>query len=138
MRPKSVSILTTVLFSSILAQAWAGSLRVDIQSPKPNQEVGVEAMVTGKVSDPQSRVYVLVRPMKTRDWWVQQTPAPPSHDGSWQVRCSFGTPTEGGGEPYEIIAIASKKRLALKEDQKFEDIPDLGVTSDVVTVKRVP
>jgi hypothetical protein len=135
---KKANILMACLVGMAATQAWAASPRVDIQSPKANQEVGVETMVTGKVSDPQARVYVLVRPLKTRYWWVQRMPAPPSSDGTWQTLCYFGTPTEGGGEPYEIIAIASKKRLSLKEGQKLEDTPEQGVSSDVVTVKRAP
>ena len=138
MRSKAARILVAFLLSMTAAQTWATSLRAEILSPKNDQEVGVETAVTGKVSDSQAHVYVLVRPQKTRYWWVQQLPAPPTHEGLWQALSHFGTSTEGAGEPFEIIVIASKKRLGLKEGQKLEDMPDQGVTSDVVTVKRAP
>jgi hypothetical protein len=139
MSSKSANLLAAAfLLPMIAAHAWAASLRVEIQSPKKNQEVGVETMVTGTVSDPQTHVYVLVRPLRTKFWWVQRPPSPPARDGNWQTLGYFGTPTEGNGEPYEIIAIAANKRLDLKEGQKLEDVPDLGVRSDVITVKRAP
>jgi hypothetical protein len=138
MRSKRVTLFVAVLLSMVAVRTLASSLRAEIQSPKKDQEVGIETAVTGKVSDSQAHLYVLVRPQKTRYWWVQQLPAPPTHEGLWQALSHFGTSTEGAGEPFEIIVIASKKRLDLKEGQKLEDIPDQGVTSDVVTVKRAP
>ncbi|MBW8877322.1 MAG: hypothetical protein JF614_20345 [Acidobacteria bacterium] len=131
-------VLTTVmlLLMMLAARGHAAALRVEITSPAESAVVDVEAMVKGKVSDAKTRVYVLVRPLKTRYWWVQRLPAPPSPDGTWQTLCNFGTPSEGVGEPYEIIAIASKTRLNLIEGKTLEDVPDSGTTSAVVTVKR--
>jgi hypothetical protein len=136
MNSNRVNVVVGVFLLSIATQAWAAALKVEIQSPKKDEEVGVETMVTGKVSDPSSRVYVLIRPLRRREWWVQRMPAPPSREGEWETYCYFGTDTEGGGEPYEIIAIASKARLDLKEGQKLDDVPDQGVHSDIVRVRR--
>lgn len=136
---KKVRVFMIGLIAMAAQQAWAAPPpRIDIQSPKGDQAVGAETMVTGKVSDPQSRVYVLVRPLRTPYWWVQQIPAPPSSDGRWQALCAFGTQTEGEGESYEIIAITSKSRLGLKEGQRLEQTPEQSVSSGVVTVKRSP
>jgi hypothetical protein len=127
-------ILGTILLL-LGVMAAAAPLEVEIDSPAQGGKVGVETLVKGRVSDPAVHVYVLIRPMKIRYWWVQRIPAPPSRSGIWQTFCYFGTLTEGRGESYEIVAIASRTRLDLKEGQTLVAIPEQA-HSAVVTVRR--
>jgi hypothetical protein len=119
----------------VLAGALAaGSLQVKISSPVEGADVQLETMVKGRVSDASAQVYVLVRPSKSSEWWVQQSPAPVNRDGSWQTLCYFGTASVGIGEDFHIVAIVTDHRLS--EGQVLPEIPRGAMRSDVITVRR--
>lgn len=109
-------------------------VQVQIDSPQQNAEVLMEHPVKGKVSNPKVRVYVLVHPLKTNQWWVQRLPSPPNQDGSWRTVCFFGTETQGAGEEFEVLAIATNDSLS--EGTTLKELPQCGARSDIVTVKR--
>jgi hypothetical protein len=67
--------------------------------------------------------------------WVQRHPSPPGKDGAWQTTCYFGTESQGVGESFELVAIASNK--AYKEGQTLDELPKDVSRSDIITVKRV-
>lgn len=123
------------LLSLLLATAERGATaQIEIRSPASGEEVEVETLVEGWVSDPKAQVYVLVRPLRTKYWWVQRLPAPANRDGSWQTLVNIGTETEGIGEPFEIVALVTKRKL--HEGDRLEVLPERTALSDSVRVHR--
>jgi len=113
-------------------------VQIQIESPQQNAEVTLTEIVKGKVSDPKMPIYVLVHPMSTNLWWVQNLPAPPNQDGSWQTLCYFGTENEGIGEYFEVVAIATgRTSRRLRAGQTLEELPKDVTRSDIVTVRRI-
>lgn len=137
MRKLSLVMLIIFLGVSLVSCAKAEKLtdvKIQIEAPRQNAEVGMSEIVRGKVSNPRVQVYVLVHPMLTKLWWVQRKPSPPNQDGSWQVLCYFGTETEGMGEQFEIAAIVSDKRY--EEGQTLNELSSNVVRSDIIVVRR--
>ncbi len=123
-----------LLFSCNKTEKILADVRIQIESPQQNAEVGLTEIVNGKVSNPKAQVYVLVHPLLTNLWWVQRIPSPPNQDGTWQTLCYFGTETKGIGESFEIAAIVTKDKL--EEGQMLPELPKDVVRSDIVTVRR--
>lgn len=108
---------------------------INITDPSKEATVDHEQIVKGKVNNPRLTVYVLVHPLKTNKWWVQNIPAVDAK-GDWQTLCYFGSQTEGNGEPFEVIALADHGSGALKTGSTIEVLPSKLLRSQVVTVKR--
>jgi hypothetical protein len=136
MTKNSVAFLGSAFFLVLFLASTASpaSMMIQIDSPAQGTEVSMEVMAKGKASGAKAKVYVLVHPLRARSWWVQQLPAPPNRDGSWQTLCVFGTPTSGLNEDFQIIAIVTHHRY--KEGQMLDDVPSSLAHSEVVTVKR--
>jgi hypothetical protein len=129
-----IVIVALCLVLSAAHVATSQNLQVQIEEPTENSKVGLHEIVSGRVSDPDARPYVLVHPMLTDLWWVQRRPSPPNRDGSWRTLCYFGTQTQGVGEFFEIVAIVTDANL--KEGQTLEDLPSGAIRSDIVMVER--
>jgi hypothetical protein len=136
MFPRTWISLLTLCF--LLACGWGQnpSTAVSIGSPKPDTDVGLKAVVTGTVTNLGTmKVYVLVHPLTTNLWWVQNPPSPPSR-GQWRTLAYFGTSSgQGVGDIFEIVAVATRSTLAA--GQTFAAIPPNSAQSDIVAVKRV-
>jgi hypothetical protein len=119
------------------------SLRVRIDAPKDGAVVEEQTVVQGKVSDADAPVYVLVRPVTTDVWWVQNEPLVQS-DGAWQVSAHIGTDRLGPGESYEVVAVAASgnrlmrllQRNELQPGQQIKSVPRSLASSNVVIVRR--
>ncbi len=127
-------VLVCLTFSSCDCDKALENVQIKIESPQQSSEVSLESTVRGTVSDPKVRVYVLVHPLKTNQWWVQRSPSPTNQDGSWRTSCFLGTETEGMNEEFELLALATTESLT--EGQIFKELPQCGKRSDIVTVKR--
>lgn len=123
-----------LLFSCNKTEKIPADIRIQIESPQQNAEIGLTEIVKGKVSNQKGKVYVLVHPLLTNLWWVQRFPSPPNQDGTWQTLCFFGTETKGIGEPYEVVAIVTSKKY--EEGQTLTELPGDSIRSDIITVKR--
>jgi len=112
------------------------AMEIKITRPENNAELGQQELVQGKVSPvTKSRVCVLVHPMATNLWWVQNPPSVINADGTWQTLCYFGTENQGVGEYFELVAIVVNSQL--KEGKTMSELPqDVIARSLVVTVKR--
>lgn len=106
-----------------------------IDDPQNNVSVIQKQIVKGTVSDPQLIVYVLVHPIMTNQWWVQNIPAVDS-EGRWQTLCYFGTKTEGIGEQFEVIAVAGRSARMFRTGETMEIIPKSLLRSQIITVRR--
>ena len=123
--------------------------KIDDAAPQSGQipQVGRQVIVEGTISDPQITVCVLVHPMASDTWWVQNLPSPPGKvdDKTWRWRtmalCGTG-PEEGNlglNEEFEIVAFAESQRAIcqLGKTIKTQDFPNDLPRSEIVTVKRV-
>jgi len=133
------------LFSMILiitgSKGYGQELKLAIMEPQNDARVCWRNMVRGTVSDPKLQVFVAIHPMATDKFWIQPIPNMRS-DGRWEAYCYFGEPNIGIGEPFEIIAIASRNRNLFREGDTlaspFPDNLQILIRSNPVTVKRSP
>jgi hypothetical protein len=73
-------------------------------------QVGHTVMVEGTTNNPDAVICVLVHPLQSDTWWVQNLPGLPDQqpDGTWSWRTSVfcGTERLGVGEDFELLAVA--------------------------------
>ncbi len=108
-------------------------LEIAITSPADGGTVCREDRVEGTTSGGGHTIYVLVHPLRTDTWWVQNLPAPLP---SWKSVAFFGTPNKGVGEEFEIIAFATCQRLKAGQTLTADEFPKDAVFSNSVTVTR--
>ena len=105
-------------------------------------EVRHRATVEGVVSDPNATICVLVHPMTSDTWWVQNLPSPPAKvdekNWRWRTMAFCGTETLGLNEEFEIVALAESKRsiCQLGKQIKIEEFPRDLPRSEIITVRR--
>ena len=91
--------------------------------------------VTGTVSKPSAEVWVVVRPLETRDFWVQPKPTIQAN-GEWETFIYLGSDgTSHVGKLFELRAIANPVDT-LKEALIFPSWPRAEGKSDVIRVAR--
>jgi hypothetical protein len=107
--------------------------KITITAPCDRAQVAYRDFVEGTVSDPNTRVWVVIHPQEVGDYWVQPS-VTVRNNGKWRVLVYFGEP-EHSGKPYEVVAIANP-REPLKEGQLFKSWPEAQWRSDPVYVVR--
>ncbi len=114
---------------------------INIISPTQGSHVCQRTTISGNISNPELQVFILIHPMATNKFWVQPIPNMRS-DGRWEAYCYFGEPDQGVGEPFEIIAIASRNRNLFEEGRTLPsplpNNPDIIFRSNPVVVTRDP
>lgn len=133
-----------VLTALWLAAHARPSMRVQIGEPKDGAAVGYQPHIKGTVSDAAAAVHVLVRPITSEVWWVQNAPVV-QPDGTWEVPVYIGTAQLGVGESYEIVAVAASgnwflqllRESSLEAGQKVKALPEYLVRSKVLVVRRL-
>lgn len=126
-----------------IATRPAPSIEVKIVDPPDGAEVYLSTLVKGTVSTAHSEVYVLVHPLQTDSWWVQNKPFI-QNDGHWQTIVYTGTASSGVAEPYEVVAIATDEnrmtRILRGSDtapgQQLKAIPPYFAKSNLIVLKR--
>jgi hypothetical protein len=112
---------------------------LSIITPQDGSRVCWRTIVKGTISDPKFQVFVAIHPMATDKFWIQPVPTV-SSEGIWTAYCYFGEPNIGIGEPFEIIAIASKNKKLFKEGDTMPaplpESPEILIRSDPVMVIR--
>src|ERR1051326_4610260 len=83
----------------------AKGIHITISEPATNTNVAPLQSVTGKVSDPTARVWVIIQPRSAPDCWVQNE-ASVNTDGSWQTEAHFGEPNRHAAEKFLVVAFA--------------------------------
>jgi hypothetical protein len=93
-----------------------------------------DATVKGLVSRENWKINVLVHPIKTPDWWVQQVPIP-DQGRRWEARAVFGG---SSGDQFEVLAIAIPEGSLFKEGEVIhpEQIPRSVFRSKICQVQR--
>jgi hypothetical protein len=107
---------------------------VRIENPKDGQAVGDVADIEGKVSDPNAKVWVIVRPQGTTQYWVQP-PAEVEENGKWFSIAHIGRLDQDFGKKFQIRAVANP-RVELHEGKVFSSWPSAALSSNIVTVVK--
>ncbi len=112
-------------------------------APGRTLHVGRQVIVEGTVSDPKAGVCVLVHPLNSDTWWVQNLPSPPGKvdDKTWRWRTVVfcGSEELGLNEDFEIVALAETQRSACQVGKTINmiDFPNDVPRSEIITVRRV-
>ena len=104
---------------------------VDLKCPAI---VGDDEVVKGLVGGEQWRINLLVHPLKTPDWWVQQVPIS-DLQRNWEARAVFGG---GSGDRFQLLAIAVPEGLLFREGDviRAEQIPRTAFKSKLCQVEK--
>ncbi len=134
-----VYCLLLVGLSSLIGFANDGgkdaSLSLEIIDPANGQSTEWRTKVTGKVSKPLAEVWVVVRPLETRDFWVQPKTTVQTN-GEWEAMIYLGGKGKSHiGKVFDIRAIANPVDT-LKEGLVFPGWPRAEAKSDLIRVAR--
>jgi hypothetical protein len=130
-------VLTFMLSMTVLAgdRAKESLLSLEIINPIDGDLGEWRTKVTGTVSKPFAEVWVVVRPLETRDFWVQPKPTI-KPNGEWETFIYLGRDGPSHiGKVFEIRAIANPVD-SLKEALIFPGWPRAEGKSHVITVAR--
>ena len=98
--------------------------------------IGYKVQVKGYVTNWNGQVYVVVKPINDRFWYIQP-PAPVEFVGSsridWVGQAYLGTPSAGIGDSFMVFAVATSDRYV--SEQKLSAEPE-GLKSNAVLLKR--
>lgn len=129
---------TILLGSMMLGSAYGKQLEVKISSPSNGSVVPWRACVQGSVSDPEGKVWLIIHPMLTDDFWVQPAIDVMQRDSSWKVAGYFGRQSGiDDGKPYQMRIIANPKQpLTETGNSPLSGWPEAEAVSDIVEVTR--
>lgn len=139
------SLVLAIVAWSWLASSEVTPLKVNITDPQDGMSVTSPRpyVAKGTVSDPNARVYVIVRTLPVSEMWVQQ-PAIVDGGGNWQASVFFGNDKISTEESYQVIALATNDNFlvtwatgnSLRKGQKLESLPRISNKSSLITVTR--
>jgi hypothetical protein len=99
-------------------------------------KIGYKVQVKGYVTNWNGPVYVVVKPLNDRFWYIQP-PAPVEFIGSgridWVGKAYLGTQSAGIGDSFMVFAVATSDRYV--SEQKLSAEPE-GVKSNAVLLRR--
>lgn len=78
-----------------------------LQPPNGARVEGSRLRVSGVVQPPGALVTLVVRSETDDRWWVQDVVRADARSGEWSIEAFVGTPTEGRGKRFTILALAS-------------------------------
>lgn len=117
------------------APAPKPTTELEIRAPKNKAQVQARTYVEGRISNARSKVWVIIHPMETSSYWVQQS-ITVHEDGTWKVAAYFGRSGEiDVGKQFEIMAVANPKVL-LKEGKVLDGWPAAQWSSQAIEVTR--
>lgn len=127
------------IFTIQNSNIYSEELTLSIDEPKDSEKVCWRSIVKGTVQDPKLQVFVAIHPMATAKFWIQPIPNM-STDGKWKTYCYFGEPRIGIGEPFEIIALATKNKKLFREGDTLpsplQNNPEILISSNPIMVIR--
>ena len=134
---RSIAFIMILFLSTgtVVSREIRAEAKLSIIEPKNGDSVPERPYVSGKVADPNAKVWVIVHPMEVSDYWVQQK-VNVKKDGNWKVCIYIGRPgNEDVGKGFEIKAVASPKS-DLKQGDMLSDWPGAEMESEIVEVTR--
>ena len=107
----------------------------EISNPINGESAEWRTKVTVKASKPFAEVWVVVRPLETRDFWVQPKTTLQAN-GEWETMIYLGGKgTSHIGKVFDLRAIANPVD-SLQEGLVFPGWPRADMKSDVIRVAR--
>ena len=108
---------------------------ISIATPVNDAQVIYRETIRGTIADPKIRLWVIVRPMKGSEYWVQPS-VDVDNKGQWSVQSYIGQSEAANiGEHFKIMAVAKTAR-DLKEGEKLNSWPEAKWQSQAVEVVR--
>ena len=108
---------------------------ITITSHKDQQSVPLEPIIRGKVYSNKAQVWVIVHPMETEGYWVQQKGTVRS-DAKWYTQIFIGREgTIDSGKHFEIMAVANPKTQVARGDV-LDAWPEAMARSEIVELIR--
>lgn len=108
---------------------------LEISTPINGESAEWRTRVTGRVSKPSAEVWVVVRPLETRDFWVQPKTTLQAN-GEWETMIYLGGKGRSHiGKVFDLRAIANPVD-SLQEGLVFPGWPRAEMKSDVIRVAR--
>lgn len=126
----------------------AGPVQVEITAPRNGLWVeGTSLSVEGIVRPAGARVTLVIRSERDPRWWVQPVVRPSriaDGVGYWTVKGSLGTKTEGIGQTFEVVALASLNNIIfdlltgryVTEGDFYHNVPLWSQTPPLVVWRR--
>ena len=103
--------------------------------PAQGAKVDHRLIVRGIVANPHTKVWVVVRPMRTSDYWIQP-PVDVDKDGSWSTQVYIGQASiVNSGELFKVMAIGDPVN-PLQEGERLRDWPPARWQSKIVEVVK--
>jgi hypothetical protein len=140
----AAGVLMLPIFHGCISFLWPETEEVHVVIESPQQGAAVEGdwiVVKGTVNPPGTRVVLLAHPCRDVNWWVQ--PDMKVVGGAWKCEANLGTSAKGGGECFQLLAVASRDPWLvdiLKESSLWKrgtcPRPPRSSNSPVVTVWR--
>lgn len=133
--PSNAPEQTTTPPSTSAAPDAATPEQVQINEPNDGTKVGLELPIKGTSPVPGEKVWLIVHPTHTSDYWVQP-PAASGGEGEWESVIFIGREgTEDVGQSYDIKSVVNPKS-PLKEGDVLKDWPEGEFTSATIQVER--
>jgi hypothetical protein len=131
----AVCLLVSFLVFFPVSPLCAQNDSIAIKSPYDGARVPERPIVEGVISDTTARIWVIVHPMETRDYWVQPG-VTVGKGGVWEVRVYIGRPgTIDVGKHFEMMAVANPTET-LREGKVLEMWPTAQWQSEAIEVTR--
>jgi hypothetical protein len=131
-----LALTVLLLVFSTGASFAATPIQIAITLPRDHAKVPWRPCFEGRVSDPQSRVFLVIHD-KTGDYYVQPGPISAKEDGTWSTRPYIAEDKPGvfEGVPFEAKAFANPK-IALSEGQTLPGWPEAEAASPLIDITR--
>ena len=104
-----------------------------IIEPSDRALVPLTGLVRGRTPFKHKNHYIVVRPLKTGDDWVQDGPVKVSLSGVWTGTARFGEAGVGAEEEYMVRALATKSNLL---SGPLAEVPGDAIFSESIIVTR--
>ena len=130
----SICAVLSIITSGKPAESQ-GRAELRIVSPADNDRVDARPMIRGIAPTAEAKVWIVVHPLETSDYWVQPRMTV-KKDRTWKVKIYLGTEgTADSGKEFELLAVANPK-AKLSEGLRLSDFPEAKWKSDVLSLTR--
>ena len=132
-----IFVLSTGILSTFGLKAQHPNVNRDsirIITPLNEDSVKEKQLIRGFISRNNSIVWVIVHPMETSDYWVQQQAT--ASTGSWNCLAYFGRAGSIDKSKYFEFRAITNPSEPLSNGQKIGSWPNAEIISDVILVIR--
>jgi hypothetical protein len=134
-RPALAALLGILALAATVFLGWrwnrSSPCEIRVDTPSDGDSIAEPwATIAGVVSPQEARVFVLVHPSRSDQWWVQRLPTR-AGAGAWKSEVNLGDAQAGRGEYFQILVVAST-------NPRFIDAVRLQLLTEGTAVERPP